>query len=129
MNGTWLVTDSLEVTPNRRYEGLVIQFRVNLQQRADSVVGEGEKLSENGTLVEAGRRARLTVRGTIRDGAIEASYDEVPPAGSGGRVSSGQFRWQLVRDAADGGRPERLEGRFMSEDTRSSGRSFAVREP
>lgn len=117
VSGTWNVSSKVESTTFAAYQNLTLGFRLELEQRGNHVVGDGSKVSENGTALPARRRTAIRVEGTLEGDKLALDFTEVGAR----RKSAGRFVLYLAESGT-------LRGRFTSDAAQSSGVTVAVRE-
>jgi transcriptional regulator with XRE-family HTH domain len=118
LSGTWALTNEVQSTTYRAFQGLQLGYRLSLAQDGAIVTGRGEKWSENGREIPASRRTPIAVAGTLHLGRLELSFTERGTR----RSSAGRFVWQISDDGA-------LRGTFVSDAASSRGSSLARRLP
>jgi cytoskeleton protein RodZ len=110
LEGTWALATEIESSSLRRFEGLRLEYRVELRQNGGRVEGTGRKISENGVSLRGRRQTPIAVHGTIDGGRLKLTFGE-----QGARRSS-QGTFDLVVEHAGV-----LRGSFASEAARSTG--------
>jgi hypothetical protein len=118
LDGWWLVTNSVESTDHAPYRGLRLSYRLELRQDGERVVGKGTTWTRNGKPLPLGHRTPVVASGTRREDRVELRIVEHGQRGD----REGRIDWRVSPEAA------RLEGRFASVATNTSGRSEASRE-
>jgi cytoskeletal protein RodZ len=116
VSGAWNITSKVESATLAAYKDLMLGFRLELLQRGDRIVGEGHKISENGTPLPARRKTPIKVEGTLEGNRLALDFTEVGAR----RASGGRFVLYLAEDGS-------FRGRFTSDAARSSGGTVAVR--
>ena len=117
VSGAWNVTSKVDSTTFAAYRNLTLGFRLELEQRGNEVVGEGSKVSENGTALPARRRTSIRVEGTLEGDKLALDFTEVGAR----RKSAGRFVLYLADHRT-------FRGHFTSDAAQSSGVTVAVRE-
>jgi hypothetical protein len=94
LSGEWTLTNEVQSTNFKAFEGLQLEYRLTLSQDGVIVTGRGEKWSENGREIPSTRRTPISVAGTLYQNRLELSFTE---AGTR-RTSAGRFVWQVSDD-------------------------------
>lgn len=110
LEGTWTLATEIESSSLRMYEGLRLEYRVELRQTGGQVEGIGRKIRENGVSLRGKRQTSIAVQGTIDGGHLKLTFGE-----HGARRSSRGTFDLVVKDAGV------LRGSFASEAARSAG--------
>jgi hypothetical protein len=118
LSGNWSVVNTVEQTSYQAYKNMQVGFNVSINQSGKAFTGTGQKISENGRSLPADSRTPIVVRGRIDGDKVEATFSESGAA----RKTNGRFVWKI--DRRNGG----LNGRFVSNAARSSGKSAATKE-
>lgn len=118
LSGEWSLTNEVQATDFKAFEGLQLEYRLTLSQDGVIVTGRGEKWSENGREIPSTRRTPISVAGTLYQNRLELSFTE---AGTR-RTSAGRFIWQ-VSDEGE------MRGTFSSDAASSRGSSYVRRLP
>jgi hypothetical protein len=116
LSGEWTLNTVVESSSLSMYEGLRLGYRLQLEQRGNTLRGSGLKVLENGNALGGGGQTPITVEGTVDGERLRLTFTERGAQ----RSSTGTF--VLFRDGADG-----LHGRFASDAARSTGRVEARR--
>jgi hypothetical protein len=116
LSGAWMLTNEVQSTSYKAFEGLQLGYRLTLAQDGAIVTGRGEKWTENGREVPSSRRTPISVAGTLHQGRLDLSFTERGTR----RSSAGRFVWQVADDGA-------LRGTFVSDAASSRGSSYARR--
>lgn len=114
--GEWVLTNRVQATSYKPFEGLQLGYRLHLEQNGETVRGRGEKWSENGRPIPEARRTPIEISGTFRTGRLDLAFTE---RGSR-RTSAGRFAW-LLSDAGA------MTGTFASDAASSQGSSSVRR--
>ena len=117
ISGRWKITNTVEETTYNPYQGLELEYKVFISQDGVNLDGRGEKLWENGQLIERQGRSPIQITGRVEGGRVSATFREQGLR----RRTSGHFDWQL---AADG---DTLKGTFTHTAASMSGPSVAVK--
>ena len=118
LTGRWRVINTVQKTGYRSFDSMQIGFRLKINQRGKEFTATGEKFSENGQTLEAGRRTPIHVRGSIDGDKVVATFVEDGRA----RRSNGRFVWKLQRSG------DALAGTFVTTAANSSGKSAMTKE-
>jgi hypothetical protein len=118
LSGEWTLTNEVQSTNFKAFEGLQLEYRLTLSQDGVIVTGRGEKWSENGREIPSTRRTPISVAGTLYQNRLELSFTE---AGTR-RTSGGRFVWQVSDDGE-------MRGTFSSDAASSRGSSYVRRMP
>ena len=110
LEGTWALATEVESSSLRMYEGLRLEYRVELRQIGGEIEGTGRKISENGVLLTGKRQTPIAVRGRLDGGHLKLTFGE-----RGTRRSSRGTFDLLVEDSGV------LRGSFASDAARSAG--------
>jgi hypothetical protein len=116
LTGQWEFVNEVHSTTYAPYEGLRLVYRLELHQDGSRVVGEGEKLAENGRPIPAGRRTPITVAGSVDGTRASLAFTERGHQ----RSSRGMFVLQVASK-------DLLQGEFESDVAHSRGSSIAMR--
>ncbi len=116
VNGAWNVTSQVESAAFAAYKNLMLGFRLELEQRGNRVLGQGHKISENGTALPTRRRTPIKVEGTLEGSRLALNFTEFGAR----RTSAGRFELYLSEDGS-------FRGRFRSDAAQSSGITVAAR--
>jgi len=110
LEGTWTLATEIESSSVRIFEGLRLEYRVELRQIGGQGEGTGRKIRENGVSLSGRRQTPIAVRGTIAGDRLKLTFGE-----QGARRSSrGTFDLMLEDTGV-------LRGSFASEAARSAG--------
>jgi hypothetical protein len=115
--GSWRISDEVESTNYAGFQGLRLEYRVELRQEGVWLFGEGEKVAEHGLALPASRRTPISVVGSVAGTSVTASLFEKGHR----RESLGEFSWTVSEDRS------RMVGTFRSDAAQSRGRSLAER--
>jgi hypothetical protein len=116
LTGSWAMTNQIQTSRYRPYQGLRIGFRLRLRHEGTRITGEGQKWLENGRAVPRANRTPITVSGVVEGRRIVLTFSE----GGRRRQSQGRFDLELTAGGA-------LRGTFESDAARSRGSSVAQR--
>jgi len=116
LSGEWMLNTEVESSSLSTYEGLQLSYRLQLEQRGNSLRGSGRKVLENGKTIRGDGQTPITLQGTVDGDRLRLTFTERGAR----RPSSGTF--VLNREGTDG-----LRGRFSSNAARSTGRVEARR--
>ena len=118
VSGNWTLTNRVEEASYKPFENLTLGYRVQLEQRGNSVTGSGRKATENGRTIAAASQTPISFEGTLNGRRLELRFAE-----RGNRRTSGGT---MLLDLTDDGS---LRGSFVSDAARSRGSAQATRIP
>jgi len=116
LGGDWEITNTIQQTSLRRYQGLKIGYHLFLRQDGTAIAGEGEKWSENGQTLAPKAHTPIQIRGSISGDKVTATFRENGTE----RKTAGEFTW-TVKDN------QSFAGNFSSTAADSSGSSSGRR--
>lgn len=116
LTGTWTLATAVERSSYRKYEGLRLAYRLELQHEGDRITGVGRKISENGHPLTTAGQTPIRLVGTLDGDRLTLTFTEEGHR----RVSSGTLTLQVDGSGL-------LRGRFASDAARSLGSAEARR--
>jgi len=73
VTGQWTISNTIQSTSYRPYQGLALGYRVFLTQKGTDITGNGEKWSENSVELPSGAHTPITIAGSISGKKITAT--------------------------------------------------------
>ena len=116
LTGSWAMTNEVQTSRYRPYQGLRIGYRLQLRHEGTRISGEGHKWLENGRAIPRVNRTPIRVSGVVEGRRIVLTFSEDGRR----RQSHGRFDLQLTAGGV-------LRGKFESDAARSRGSSVAQR--
>lgn len=116
LTGGWTMTNEVQTSGLRTFQGLQLVYELELQQNGVNVSGTGRKISENGRTLRRAARTLITLSGTVDGDRVHLTFHEKGRR----RESGGSFEFQLANDGL-------LRGTFESDAAKSSGQSIVRR--
>lgn len=89
LSGEWTITNTIQSTSYRPYQGLKLGYTVYLTQRGTDLTGTGEKESEDGKDLGPKGHTPIKITGVIKGREITATFAEEGTK----RNSEGTFNW------------------------------------
>ena len=117
LTGAWTMTNTIEATSYRPYQGLQLDYRIFIQQNGQEITGTGEKWAEGGRELPFGAHTPITLSGHISGTRVTGTFEEQGAK----RKSAGSFSWKYKLGT------HTLAGGFQSTAANASGPSVAVR--
>ena len=116
LTGWWAMTNQVQASGYRPYQGLRLGYRLQLRQDGTRISGDGHKWLENGRAIPRANRTPISVSGVMEGRRMALTFSERGRR----RQSRGTFDLELVSDGV-------LRGKFESDAARSRGSSVAER--
>ncbi|RMF61335.1 MAG: hypothetical protein D6743_13705 [Calditrichaeota bacterium] len=117
LTGEWRLVNTVEKTTYRPFKGLRLGYRVFLTQTGNEVIGQGEKVWENGKSLPTKGRSPIRLEGKIDGRKVVATFVEEGER----RKTSGRFDWVFLPEQ------DKLFGEFTHTAANASGQSTAAR--
>src|SRR5579872_4503651 len=76
LTGKWIITNTIQSTSYRPYQGLKLGYTVFLTQRGTDITGTGEKESENGKDLPPDAHSLVKITGSVSGKKITATFVE-----------------------------------------------------
>jgi ActR/RegA family two-component response regulator len=116
LTGSWAMTNQVQASRYRPYQGLRIGYRLQLRQDGNRVSGDGQKWLENGRAIPRASRTPINVAGVVEGRRLALTFSERGRR----RPSRGTFDLEMSSDGV-------LRGMFESDVAASRGSSVAQR--
>lgn len=116
LTGGWTMTNDVQTSGLRAFQGLQLVYELELQQNGVNVSGTGRKISENGRALRGAARTPITLSGTVDGDRVHLTFREQGRR----RESGGSFEFQRANDGS-------LLGTFESDAAKSRGQSIVRR--
>lgn len=113
LTGEWHLTNTIESTTFRPFQGLRLGYRLFVRQHGLEFEGSGEKWSENDAEIPSLQHTPITLTGAIDGQRVKATFRERGAR----RETVGTFEWTLDSAART------MNGRFTSTAANTSGPS------
>ena len=117
LTGEWKLVNTVESTSYSPYHGMVLGYRIFLNQNGNKVTGNGEKWWENREEIPSIYRTPISIEGKLKGLKLKANCIEKGAR----RTTTGSFVWNVSQDG------KRLKGRFTSTAADAKGTSIGVR--
>ena len=121
LSGEWIVTNTIQSTSYRPFQGLKLGYTVLLTQHGTDLTGTGEKESEDGKDLPSGGHSHIQITGQITGFIIGKEITATFVEEGIRRKSEGTFHWSYQPKTSS------LSGTFTSSAADASGSSIAQR--